>query len=385
MSVGSNNLQEMENVVTKGAAKAEAMPSLSGATPGQTPSYEDLGGPTPQNYKVDDDSAKLKTPGTTLKQVKDIVNKGAKPADPMPAGMKEEEEVEGDVVAEDEKVTDEVVSEEETTTDEVVSEEETTETESTEEVVAEDEEKIEYSIEDDINALVEGEELSEEFKEKAATIFEAAINSKVKGIKEELTASYEEKLVEEVASIKEELKDRVDSYLEYVADEWVAENQLAVESGLKEEMTESFISGMKSLFEEHYVTIPEEKYDVIESMVDKLDEMEGKLNEQIEKNVALNKRLAESVSDVVFAEVTDGLAQTQKDKLAGLVDNVEFESETAYREKLNTLKESYFPTKTAQRNTTENLTEETGSTDYTSSVSPSMEAYLKTLTRVSKK
>ena len=374
MSVGSN-LQEMENAVTKGAAKADAMPSLSGTTPGQTGSVEDLGGPTPQNYKPDDDSAKLKEPGKTLKQVKDIVNKGAKPADPMPAGMKEEDQVEGDVVAEDEQVTDEVVSEEETTTDEVVSEEEE---------VASEEEVIEYSVEDDINALVEGEDLSEEFKEKAATIFEAAINSKVQEIQEELTASYEEQLVEEVASIKEELKDRVDSYLEYVADEWIAENQLAVESGLKEEMTESFISGMKSLFEEHYVTIPEEKYDVIESMVDKLDEMEGKLNEQIEKNIALNKRLAESVSDVVFAEVTDGLAQTQKDKLAGLVENVEFESETAYREKLETLKENYFPTKKAQRNTAENLTEETGSTDY-QSVSPSMEAYLKTLTRVSKK
>jgi len=374
MSVGSN-LQEMENAVTKGAAKADAMPSLSGTTPGQTGSVEDLGGPTPQNYKPDDDSAKLKEPGKTLKQVKDIVNKGAKPADPMPAGMKEEDQVEGDVVAEDEQVTDEVVSEEETTTDEVVSEEEE---------VASEEEVIEYSVEDDINALVEGEDLSEEFKEKAATIFEAAINSKVKEIQEELTASYEEQLVEEVASIKEELKDRVDSYLEYVADEWIAENQLAVESGLKEEMTESFISGMKSLFEEHYVTIPEEKYDVIESMVDKLDEMEGKLNEQIEKNIALNKRLAESVSDVVFAEVTDGLAQTQKDKLAGLVENVEFESETAYREKLETLKENYFPTKKAQRNTAENLTEETGSTDY-QNVSPSMEAYLKTLTRVSKK
>ena len=380
MSVGSNNLQEMENVVTKGAAKADAMPGLTGTTPGQTGSVEDLGGPTPQNYKSDDDSAKLKTPGTTLKQVKDIVNKGAKPAEPTPAGMKEEDQIEGDVVAENDQVTDEVVSEEEATTDEVVSEEETT----TDEVV-EEEETVEYSVEDDINALVEGEELSEDFKAKAATIFEAAINSKVKGIEEQLVASYEEKLVEEVASIKEELKDRVDSYLEYVADEWIAENQLAVESGLKEEMTESFISGMKSLFEEHYVTIPEEKYDVIESMVDKLDEMEGKLNEQIEKNVALNKRLAESVSDVVFAEVTEGLAQTQKDKLAGLVDNVEFESETAYREKLETLKESYFPTKVAQRNTTENLTEETGSTDYTSSVTPSMEAYLKTLTRVSKK
>jgi hypothetical protein len=379
MSVGSNNLQEMENVVTKGAAKADAMPSLTGTTPGQTPSYEDLGGPTPQNYKVDDDSAKLNVPGKTLKQVKDIVNKGAKPAEGPPAGMKEEEEVEGNVVAEDEVVTDEVVSEEETTTDDVVSEEETTTNE-----VVEEEETVEYSVEDDINALVEGEELSEDFKAKAATIFEAAINSKVSGIKEELTASYEEKLVEEVASIKEELKDRVDSYLEYVADEWIAENQLAVEAGLKEEMTESFISGMKSLFEEHYVTIPEEKYDVIESMVDKLDEMEGKLNEQIEKNVALNKRLAESVSDVVFAEVTDGLAQTQKDKLAGLVENVEFESETAYREKLGTLKESYFPTNKAQRNTAENLTEETGSTDFTSSVSPSMESYLKTLNRVSK-
>ena len=381
MSVGSNNLQEMENAVTKGAAKADAMPSLTGTTPGQTGSVEDLGGPTPQNYKPDDDSAKLKEPGKTLKQVKDIVNKGAKPADPMPAGVKEEDQVEGDVVAEDEQVTDEVVSEEETTTDEVVSEEEASE----EDVVAEEEEVIEYSVEDDINALVAGEELSEEFKEKAATIFEAAINSKVKGIQEELTASYEEKLVEEVASIKEELKDRVDSYLEYVADEWMAENQLAVESGLKEEMTDSFISGMKSLFEEHYVSIPEEKYDVIESMVDKLDEMEGKLNEQIEKNIALNRRLAESVSDVVFADVTEGLAQTQKDKLASLVENVEFDSEEAYREKLETLKESYFPTKVAQRNTTENLTEETGSTDYQASVSPTMEAYLKTLSRVSKK
>ena len=163
------------------------------------------------------------------------------------------------------------------------------------------------------------------------------------------------------------------------------ENELAVQSGLKEEMTESFISGMKSLFEEHYVTIPEEKYDVIESMVDKLDEMEGKLNEQIEKNIALNKRLAESVSDVVFADVTEGLAQTQKDKLASLVENVEFESEEAYREKLGTLRESYFPTQKAQRSATENLTEEAGSPVETTTHSPSMEAYLKTLSRVSKK
>jgi hypothetical protein len=381
MSVGSNNLQEMENAVTKGAAKADAMPSLTGTTPGQTGSYEDLGGPTPQNYSPTDDSAKLKTPGTTLKQVKDVVNKGAKPADAMPGGKMEETEIEGDVVAEDEVVTDEVVSEEETTTDEVVAESEESEEEITEEETAE----VEIDIEADINALVEGEDLSEDFKAKAATIFEAAINSKVQEISEQITAQYEERLVEEIASIKEELKDRVDSYLEYVADEWVQENELAVQSGLKEEMTESFISGMKSLFEEHYVTIPEEKYDVIESMVDKLDEMEGKLNEQIEKNIALNKRLAESVSDVVFAEVTEGLAQTQKDKLASLVENVEFESEEAYREKLGTLRESYFPTQKAQRSATENLTEEAGSPVETTTYSPSMEAYLKTLNRVSKK
>ena len=383
MSVG-NNLQEMENVVTKGAAKADPMPKL---TTGGTPaSYEDLGGPTPQNSKPDDDSNKLKTPGTSLKQVKDVVNKGAKSADPMPAGMKEEEEVEGEVVAETEVSEDEVVSEEDAVAEHHTKDEDGNVIEHEEEVVAESEQEEEMiDVEQDIQALLEGEELSEEFQNKARTIFEAAIRTKLSEIKEQVKVSYEEKLVEEVASIKEELKDRVDSYLEYVADEWVQENKIAIEHGLKSEMTESFLEGMRGLFEEHYVTIPEEKYDVIESMVDKLDEMEGKLNEQIEKNVALNKRLAESVSDVVFAEVTEGLAQTQKDKLAGLVDNVEFESETAYREKLNTLRESYFPTKVAQRNQTENLTEEAGSPVDTTSYSPTMEAYLKTLTRVSKK
>ena len=371
----------MENVVTKGAKPADPMPKLSLSTPGQG-TVEDLGGPTPQNSKPDDDSNKLKTPGTTLKQVKDIVTKGAKPADPMPAGMKEEEEVEGDVVAETEVSSDEVVSEEETAevdeTQEVVAEEEATE----EEVV--EEESID--IEADVNALFEGEELSEEFQNKARTIFEAAINSKLAEVKEAVKTEYEEQLVEEVAAIKSELEERVDAYLEYVADEWLQENQIAVESGLKTEMTESFLEGMKSLFEEHYVTIPEEKYDVIESMVDKLDEMEGKLNEQIEKNIALNRRLAESSSDVVFAEVTEGLATTQKEKLATLVENVEFESETDYREKLVTLKESYFPSNAgSQRDKSENLSEGTENPANIAEISNSMEAYLQTLNRVAKK
>ena len=382
MSVGTT-LQEMENieenVVTKGAKPADPMPKLT--TGGTPPNVEDLGGPTPENYKADDDSAKLKTPGTTLKQVKDIVNKGAKPAEGTPAGMKEEEEVEGEVVAEDEVTTDEVVSEEEETADEIVSEEETTE----EEIVEEEEEAID--VETDIQALLEGEELSEDFTNKARTIFEAAIRSKVAEMKEQVKSEYEENLIEQVQSIKEELTDRVDSYLEYVADEWIAENQLAVEKGLKTEMTESFLTGMRSLFEEHYVSIPDEKYDVLENMVDKLDEMEGKLNEQIDKNVALNKRLAESVADVIFAEVAEGLALSQKDKFASLAENVEFESETSYREKLATLRKSYFPENAGvQRDESENLSEETQSTQYqTTPVSNTMERYLQTLNRVSNK
>jgi len=371
----------MENVVTKGAKPADPMPKIALSTPGQA-SVEDLGGPTPQNSKPDDDSNKLKTPGTTLKQVKDIVTKGAKPADPMPAGMKEEEEVEGEVVAETEISEDEVVSEEETAevdeTQEVVAEEEATE----EEVV--EEESID--IEADVNALFEGEELSEEFQNKARTIFEAAINAKLAEVKEAVKTEYEEQLVEEVAAIKSELEERVDAYLEYVADEWLQENQIAVESGLKTEMTESFLEGMKSLFEEHYVSVPEEKYDVIESMVDKLDEMEGKLNEQIEKNIALNRRLAESTADVVFSDVTEGLATSQKEKLATLVENVEFESETDYREKLVTLKESYFPSNAgSQRDKSENLSEGTENPANIAEISNTMSAYLQTLNRVAKK
>ena len=370
------DLQEMEvktqqskTAVNANAGTADPMPKL---TTGGTPAtYEDLGGPTPENYKVDDDSAKLKTPGGTLKQVKDVVNKGAKAADPMPTGMKEEEEIsnEEEVVAEaEETTTDEVVSEEESTTEEVVSEEEVTE----EEVVAE------YNVEEDVNALLAGEELSEEFQAKARTIFEAAINSKVAQIKEQLEAQFAEKFAEEVASAKESLAERVDSYLEYVSDEWMSENQLAVDSGLKTDMTESFLQGMKGLFEEHYVSIPEDKYDVLESMVEKLDDMETKLNEQIEKNISLNSRLSESVAEGVLDQVSEGLAQTQKEKLASLSESVEFESEAQYREKLETLKESYFNQKTVStQSKTETLSE--GVDETAASVSGSMDAYLRAL------
>ena len=358
MSSGTN-LHEMEvdvkeNAVTAGAKPAEPMVKPSGA------SVEDLGGPTPENYKPDDDSAKLKTPGATLKQVRDVVNKGAKPAEPMPAGMKEEEESEID----DDQ---EVVSEEE------IAEEE----------ITEEEEVVELDIDADVEALLQGEELSEEFQEKAKTIFEAAINAKVAAIQEDLEASYATVIEEQVAEFKNEMTERVDSYLEYVSSEWLEENQLTVEEGLKSEMSESFLTGLKGLFEEHYVSIPEDRYDVLESMVNKLDEMEGKLNEQIDRNVALNRRLAESTSDGVLSDVSEGLAVTQKEKLATLAESVEFDSETDYREKLVTLREAYFPSRpSAQRDSSEYITEEV---TMDQEVTGTMGGYLTTLQRVSKK
>ena len=320
--------------------------------------WEDLGGPTPENYKVDDDSAKLKTPGGNLKQVSDVVtNRKGKTA-------KEEVEVEDQ----------EIVAEEPTTEEEVVAENEAP----TEEVV---EPVAEYDMEEDVNALLGGEELSEEFRAKAKTIFEAAINSKVAAIQSYLEEQYGEKLAEEIEEAKAELAERVDSYLEYVADEWFEENSLAVENGLKTEMTESFLEGMKSLFEEHYVQIPEDKYDVLESMVEKLDDMETKLNEQIEKNITLNGRLAESVADGILDEVSDGLAATQKEKLSSLAESVEFESEEEYREKLETLKESYFTSKPSTART-ETLSEGVDHAD--ADVSGTMAAYLKTMGSISK-
>ena len=371
MSRGTK-LQEMEQSKTAVNANATpgdaAMPSAgsnaSGVTvDGNSAQVEDLGGPTPQNYKPDDDSAKLKEPGSTLKQVADVITKNAAKADAMPTGnatpgtLSQGDEVE----IEDSQ--------------EVVSEDQSEET--TEEAIVDES----INIEDDVNALLGGEELSEEFKERAKTIFEAALNSKIKEIQDTLEIQYEQKLNEEKEELKVSLQERVDSYLEYVAEEWMTENQLAIEHGLKTEMTESFLSGMKGLFEEHYVTIPEDKYDVLESMVEKLDDMETKLNEQIDKNIGLNKRLGESVATGILESVSDGLAATQKEKLASLAESVEFESEEKYREKLEVLKESYFARTTNESakeiSKAQTLSEGVDSTP--APVSTGMDAYLNAL------
>jgi len=361
MSSG-NQLQEMEvgtkqskTAVNANAKPAEPMPKLT--TGGTSPTWEDLGGPTPDNYSPTNDSAKLKDPAGGLKKVADAVtNRKGKT---LKQGDEVEVTDEQEIVAE-EPATEEVVAEEETV------EEETVET-------------VEYDMEDDLNALVEGLELSEENQNKAKTIFEAAINSKASAIRAEIQEEYDSKLDGHVQEIKEDLQERVDSYLEYVADEWFDENQLAIENGLKADMTESFLAGMKGLFEEHYVEIPEEKYDVLKSMVEKLDDMETKLNEQIEKNITLNKSLAEATADGILESVSDGLAATQKEKLASLAESVEFESDEEYREKLETLKESYFPHKGAPTAKTENLSEGVDNAEGLESHTASMASYLKTL------
>jgi hypothetical protein len=398
MSRGKN-LQEMESVATPGQgggagsgtsqsktavnanASAPASPEKSAtpvATPGQTGAWEDLGGPTPENSRPDDNSNAFKTPGATLKQVKDVVNAKASAAD-APAtsatpvstpgqggGMKEEVEEDEELVeVEDEEGGEEAYEEEDA-----------------EEVVEEDVDSI---IDEDVNALLSGEEeLSEEFREKAKLVFEAALHAKTKEIQSVMEEHYAVALSEEIEEIKLELTERVDSYLEYVSSEWLEENALAIESGLKTEITESFINGMKGLFETHYVSMPEEKYDVLESMVEKLDEMETKLNEQIQKNIALNTKLAESSADRIFNQVSEGLALSQKDKLANLVESVEFESEADYYQKLVTLRESYFPRNAGiPANETENLSEEANFQEVNHS--PSMDAYLRALSNVAKK
>ena len=369
------DLQEMEvgtkqsnTAVNAGAGKGDPMPSTPSDYVKSSQAVEDLGGPTPQNSKPDDESNALKTPTKTIKQVADVVTNrpgkgGGNPG--MPTINKGKVSYEETETVEDEKV--EAIVEDET-------------------VTKEDETKVDLNsaIEEDVNALLAGEELSEEFREKAKVIFEASINAKITDIENQLNEEYATKLNEEVETIKVSLTERTDAYLEYVAEEWLEENQLAVERGIKAEMTESFLDGMKKLFEDQYVSLPEDKYDVLENMVDKLDEMETKLNEQIEKNVDLRQMLGKSTAQTVFNTVAEGLAVSQKEKLQSLAEGVEFESEESYRGKLETLKESYFKgVKTSSpASAPQELKEES---EHVEPATGSMATYLEALGRVNRK
>ena len=294
-------LSEAPSVVNKDAVASEPSPLKNDA--------EDLGKAVTKPSDPDGQTAAKK-----VKKVSDQVNKnandGSLPKDNAPAGMKEEEvEVEGEEIAEDKA-----------------------------------ESEIEIDLSDDVKALVSTDaDLSEEFKDKAATIFETAVKTRIKEQTKILEAQFEEKLSKETETVKEAMVEKVDSYLNYVVEEWMKENELAVERGIRTEIAEDFITGLKDLFKEHYIDVPEEKYNVLDDLTNQVKDLEGKLNEQIEKNVNLTKEVNNSERANVVAEVSADLADTEKEKFASMAENVEFDSADKFREKLETVKESYFP------------------------------------------
>jgi len=232
-------------------------------------------------------------------------------------------------------------------------------------------------VSEDVKALVEGEDLSEEFQTKAATIFEAAVKSKLRGEVERLEMENTQTVAEEIEAFKKELTEKVDSYLDYVVKEWMQENELAIDRGLKGEIAEDFITGLKALFEEHYIDVPDEKYDVLEGQAQKIEELESKLNETIEKMTAMNKEKSTLVREQVIAKVSTDLAETEKEKFEGLVEDVEFADEETFTAKLNTLKENYFPKTVA----TQTLEEEVEAGKQEVDVSGAMAAYMSAITK----
>ena len=301
--MASNKLFEAAaEILAQSKSSATAMPSqkLDGEV-------IDLGGPTPQDSKPTDDSNKLDT------------TKGAKSAaapttKPSAASAKMEE------------------------------------TESEEEVIAEkmhDDEKKEMmkkKMKEDIDALfADDSTISEEFKDKVSTIFEARVNDRVSQIEEETEERYAGMLEEAVESIKQDLTEKVDDYLSYIVEQWMEENQIAIESGLRSEMTEDFIAGLRNLFAEHYIDVPAEKVDLVDELAGKVEELETKLNEEIERGVSFAKALVESRKKEIAGEVCEGLIATQVEKIKSLAESVEFSTEDEYKEKLETIRENYFP------------------------------------------
>ena len=336
-------LGEVANVANKDAMPAEPNHLKNDG--------EDLGKAVVKPTDPDGQTAAKK-----VSKVSDQVNKdekdGSLPNDQKPSGMKEEEVEVKDGV----------------------------------ETVAETAESTEMEIDltDDVKALVSSDaDLSEEFKEKAATIFETAVKTRIKEQTKILEAKYEEKLSAEKTTVKEAMVEKVDSYLNYVVEEWMKENELAVERGIRTEIAEDFITGLKSLFKEHYIDVPEEKYNVLEDLTNQSKDLETKLNEQIEKNVNLSKEVSEFHKKQAIIEVTADLAETEKEKFVSMAENVEYDSAEKFREKLETIKESYFP-KTKTEMTEDNSVDSVAANepaDFTAGKSDAMAAYTAAITK----
>jgi hypothetical protein len=286
----------------KGGMSMEKMPGSE---------VEDLGGPTPQNYKQDDDSAKIHAG----KGAKSAVAPTNKPSDA--SSKMEEEELDGEVISE--KSHD----------------------------MEEKKEMMKKKMKEDVDALFADDvTISEEFKSKVSTIFEARVEDRVTQIEEEIETRYAGMLEEAVESVKADLTEKVDDYLSYVVEQWMEENQIAIESGLRAELTEDFIGGLRNLFAEHYIDVPAEKVDLVDELAGKVEELESKLNEEIERGVSYAKALVESRKNEIAREIGEGLTATQAEKIKTLAESVEFSTEDEYKSKLETLRENYFPSGT---------------------------------------
>jgi len=309
MSDTTKDVEKLDevNVAAKDGAPAETTHLKNDAV--------DMGAPVVKPTDSNPDAAskaKQNTSDPALKSAKDGSNPAGK-GDMKPTSMKEEE-----------------VEIEATEDQEVVAEEETKE--------------VEIDLSADVKALVSSDaDLSEEFKDKAATIFEAAVKTRIQEQTKILEAQYEEKLSAETETVKEAMVEKVDSYLNYVVEEWMKENELAVERGIRTEIAEDFITGLKDLFKEHYIDVPEEKYNVLDDLTNQNKKLEDKLNEQIAKNVDLSKEVSSSAKSKAINEVASDLADTEKEKFEKMAENVEYDSADKFREKLETIKESYFP------------------------------------------
>ena len=240
-------------------------------------------------------------------------------------------------------------------------------------------------VSEDVTALTEGEDLSEEFKGKAATIFEAAVKSKLRSEVERIESAKTQEVAEEINRVRDELTEKVDAYMNYVVEEWMKENELAIERGLKGEIAEDFITGLKGLFEEHYIDVPDEKYDILEAQSEKIDELESKINEQIEKSASLKKENDQLVRESVFAKVSSDLDDTEVEKFKSLAEDVDFNGEESFTEKLNTLKESYFPKATAIAESVDSETDGDDSYDTTGAMAAYMAAISKNVKRANEK
>lgn len=298
---------------SKSKAGADPMQKMLGAE------VEDLGGPTPQNSKPDDDSNKIHASGKAVDN--SARNKASISTKPSAASADTQLRMTKEENHEDEDEDDE-----------------------DEEKNEKKKEMHKKKMKEDISALfADDSTISEEFKDKAATIFEARVNDRVSQIEEEIDTHYASVLEEAIEDIKKDLTDKVDDYLNYVVEQWLAENEIAIESGLRAELTEEFIAGLRNLFAEHYIDVPTEKVDLVDELASKVEELEGKLDEEIERGISYAKALVESRKNELTREVTDGLTTTQVEKIKSLAESVDFSTEEEYTYKLETIRENYFP------------------------------------------